>query len=62
VGGAPVEVFSTGGDQLGTPPACSKSIDEYARSFDSRCQLSICRIVPDLERMTRDCVVAPPER
>lgn len=38
--------------------ARSKSIALYARSFDSRWEESILRIVPDLDRITRDSVVA----
>lgn len=42
--------------------ARSKSIALYARSFDSRWVESICRIVPDFERMTSEDVVAVSER
>lgn len=38
--------------------ARSKSTEAYARSLDSRWVESICRIVPDFERMTSDWVVA----
>jgi hypothetical protein len=43
-------------------PAWSKSTDEYARSLASWWWLSISRMVPDLERMTSEWVVAPPAR
>jgi hypothetical protein len=39
----------------------SKSIAENARSFWRRCRALTVRTVPDLDRMTRDCVVAPRE-
>ena len=50
--GAKCVVAGTGRRQLGR----SKSTELYARSLDSRCWESIWRIVPDLERMTRDWV------
>jgi hypothetical protein len=40
----------------------SKSTAEYSASFSNRWKESITRIVPLLDRMTIDCVAAPPER
>ncbi|PRY46734.1 hypothetical protein CLV43_1011014 [Umezawaea tangerina] len=40
----------------------SKSTEEYSRSFVSRWKPSIMRTVPDLDRITMDCVVHPPVR
>lgn len=37
-----------------------KSTAEYSLSLDRRWYASIIRTVPDFDRITMDCVVAPP--
>ena len=57
------EIIALAGGQPPSPvPGPSKSIEEYARSLVSECQLSTSRIVPLLPRITIDWVCAPPAR
>ncbi len=47
---------------VGSLPQPPKSIAEKSRSFESWCSAVIERIVPLRERITSECVVAPPPR
>ena len=52
----------SGGSAASCSSVRSKSTEEYSRSFVSRWYPSIIRTVPDLDRITIDCVVQPPAR